>query len=119
LDLTDLFATVADILGRELPRNAAEDSISVLPVLLGQASKIARREAVFIQGNGKDSAIAVCSGRWKLIVRYDGNRDETYELYDLAEDLGELTNLSEENAAMTSRLAAALKKAETVGRTRH
>ena len=119
LNLTDLFATAADILGRKLPPNAAEDSISLLPVLLGQESQIARREAVFIQGNGKDSAIAVCSGQWKLIVRYARNSDKTYELYDLAKDPGELTNLSEENAVVTKQLATALEKAEVAGRTRH
>ena len=119
LNMTDLFATVAGILGRELPRHAAEDSISLWPVLLGQESKIEKREAVFVLGDGKDSAIAVCTGRWKLIVRYGANREETYELYDLANDPGELINLSEDQAAVTGELATALKKAEAAGRTRH
>jgi arylsulfatase A len=118
LNLTDLFATAADILDRELPRDAAEDSISLLPVLLGKESQSARREAVFIQGNGKDSALAVCSGQWKLIVRYGRDCDETYELYDLAKDPGELTNVSEENPEVTKRLATALDNAEVTGRTR-
>lgn len=117
LNLTDLFATAADILNAELPHDAAEDSISLLPVLLGKEP--APREAVFIQGTGKDSAIAVCSGQWKLIVRYDDDRDETYELYDLAEDPGELNNLSDGNPVMIDKLASALRKAETAGRTRN
>lgn len=118
LILTDLFATVADILDKDLPIDAAEDSISFLPVLLGDASGKPKREAVFVLGDGKDGAVAVCAGRWKLIVRYDANRDETYELYDLTLDPGELTDLSEEQAAVTRRLASALVKAEAAGRTR-
>ena len=93
--------------------------MTVKPVLLGQESREPKREAVFVLGDGKDSAIAVCSGRWKLIVRYDADRDETYELYDLAQDPGELVNLSEEQAAVTRKLANALEKAEAAGRTRH
>jgi arylsulfatase A-like enzyme len=113
-----LFATCAKILDRELPPNAAEDSISLLPILLGKESRIAGREAVFIQGNGKDSAIAVCTGKWKLIVRYGSDGNRGHELYDLSKDPGELTDLSGENPDVTKRLAAALKIAESDGQTR-
>jgi len=107
------------MVGQELPRDAAEDSISLLPVLLGQEPKAPRREAVFIQGNGKDSAIAVCSGRWKLIVRYaERSRDQSYELYDLQSDPGEQTDRSSDQPDITKRLATALEKAESDGRTR-
>ena len=34
--LNDLFATCAEILGKELPPDAAEDSVSLLPALLGK-----------------------------------------------------------------------------------
>ncbi|MFP6876173.1 MAG: hypothetical protein VCA37_05040, partial [Roseibacillus sp.] len=108
----------ADILDRELPRNAAEDSISLLPLLLGEKSSSAAREAVFILGDGKDSAIAVCAGQWKLIVRYGKDRKKSYELYDLDKDPGELTNLSNDHLDVTKRLATALERAEAAGRTR-
>jgi arylsulfatase A-like enzyme len=118
LNLTDLFATTADILGQELPRNAAEDSISLLPVLLGNEIPQGRREAVFILGDGQDSAIAVCSGRWKLIVRYGNGSEIGYELYDLSVDPGEISNVSAENPEVTKRLADSLEAAEASGRTR-
>lgn len=118
LNMTDLFATAADILGRELPANAAEDSISLLPVLLDKELGKPAREVIFLLGDGKDSAIAVRSGRWKLIVRYDAERNETYELYDLANDPGERTDLSKEQSVVTRKLATALEKAEAAGRTR-
>lgn len=118
LNMTDVFATVADIVDGELPANAAEDSISLLPILLDE-SAVPKREAIFVLGDGKDSAIAVRSGHWKLIVRYDSNRDEMYELYDLQQDPGELKNLSEEQRDVTRKLAAALANAEAAGRTRY
>ena len=116
-NLTDLFATAADILDAELPQNAAEDSISLLPVLLGKDSP-KERGAVFLQGDGKDSSIAVCSGRWKLIVRYGKDRDTSYELYDLTKDQGEVSDVSKENLDVVKKLATALEKAEAAGRTR-
>jgi len=115
-NLTDVFATAAEVIESELPKNAAKDSISLLPVLLGQEKP--DREAIFIQGNGKDSAIAVCTGRWKLIVRTGEGEGESYELYDLANDRGETNNVAEENSAITQKLAIALRKAEEAGRTR-
>lgn len=119
INMTDLFATSAEIVRSELPLNEAEDSISFLPVLLGEADHVDHREEVFILGNGKDSAIAVCGGKWKLIVRYGKDSDQGNELYDLSNDPGELTNLAEQHPEVAKRLAAALSKAEADGKTRH
>jgi len=80
--------------------------------------RIADREALFILGNGKDSAIAVCSGRWKLIYRYGEAQDRGHELYDLENDLGELNNVSEQHPEITKRLVALLDEAESAGQTR-
>lgn len=118
ITMTDLFATSADILGQELPPNAAQDSFSILPILLGDAELLPDRKAIFLLGNGKDSAIAVCAGRWKLIVRYGSESDRGNELYDLSQDPGELTNLVEQHPDVAERLAAALEQAEADGQTR-
>lgn len=115
---TDLFATAAGIVDRELPAEAAEDSFSLLPVLLGKENNIAGRDAVFILGNGTDSSVAVCTGKWKLIVRYGSDQDRGHELYDLSEDPGELNNLSDKHPEIAKRLAAAYQKAEAAGQTR-
>lgn len=116
--LTDLFATVADIVSRKLPDSTAEDSFSLLPVLRSQVDQIAGRDSIFILGNGKDSAVAVCSGRWKLIVRYGSDENRGNELYDLAGDPGELTNVATVHPEIVAQLAAAYRKAEAAGRTR-
>jgi len=115
--LTDLFATAADVVGVELPKDAAEDSISMLPVLMGEEPPTKPFGEIFIQGDGKDEAIAVCTGTWKLIVRKkDG--EVSYELFDLTKDPAEKNNLAKANPEVTQRLAGALAKAESTGRTR-
>ena len=116
--LTDLFATAASIVDRDLPSDSAEDSFSLLPVLRGQAENIADREAVFILGNGKDSAIAVCTGKWKLIVRYGRDEELGHELYDLESDPGEQKEISADHPEITETLLAALHNAESAGKTR-
>ncbi|MEN8871278.1 MAG: sulfatase/phosphatase domain-containing protein, partial [Akkermansiaceae bacterium] len=118
VNLTDLFATTADILNQDLPENVAEDSLSLLPTLLGKPDAGKNRKAIFILGDGKDSSIAVCTGEWKLIVRYDEARKQTYELYNLHQDPGESTELSAKHPEITQKLATALEKAESNGRTR-
>ena len=116
--LTDLFATAAEIVKRDLPPDAAEDSFSLLPVLLGKQKRIEDRDAIFILGNGKDSAIAVCAGKWKLVVRYGKEKDRGHELYDLESDPGELTDLSNKHPDIEQRLLTALHDAESAGQTR-
>ncbi len=118
VSLTDLYATAAAVVDRDLPADAAEDSFSLLPILLGQETSIANREAVFILGNSKDSAIAICTGKWKLIARYGSDKDRGHELYDLSQDPGELNNLAKQEPEVTRRLVSALEKAEADGRTR-
>lgn len=56
--------------------------------------------------------------QWKLIVRYGDESDRGHELYDLSQDPGETTNLVKKYPEITERLADALAKAESDGRTR-
>ncbi|QEG24860.1 sulfatase family protein [Mariniblastus fucicola] len=117
--LTDLFATAASIVDRDLPSDAAADSFSLLPVLRGQRENIADREAIFILGNGKDSAIAVCTGKWKLVVRYGIDEELGHELFDLESDPGERNEISTQFPEITQSLLSALDAAEAAGKTRN
>ena len=66
VSLVDVLATLADIVGRRLPADAGEDSVSILPLLRQPAAAFERRGAVVVQsGNG---SLAIRDGRWKLCL---------------------------------------------------
>jgi arylsulfatase A len=96
--LNDLMATAAEITGARIPAGAAEDSVSILPDLLGTA-KAPVREATIHQSNGGD--LAIRQGPWKLIFKKDGVR----ELYNLTEDLSEKTDALATHPDVSGRLA--------------
>ena len=62
---TDLLATCAEIVGAKLPANAAEDSVSILPALLGTATEPLHEAVVHHSASG---AFAIRQGRWKLAL---------------------------------------------------
>lgn len=117
LCLTDLFATVAELLDVEVPDSAAEDSISALPTLLGKSSS-KLRAMTFIQGDTKDNAIAVGSGSWKLIASKTDEKRRVHQLYDLSTDPGEKNDVAADHPAVVKELVAALEKVEADGNSR-
>ena len=48
VSLVDITATVAEVVGYELPVDAAEDSVSLLPVMLGKSMEKPLHEAVVL-----------------------------------------------------------------------
>ncbi len=108
--LNDLMATSAEIIGVKLPDNAGEDSVSILPDLLGTA-KGPVREATIHQSFKGD--LAIRQGFWKLIFLKSGAR----ELYDLQADIGEKKNLAESNPEVVERLTTLMKKYIADGRS--
>jgi arylsulfatase A-like enzyme len=94
--LNDLFATCADILGADLPANAAEDSVSILPALMGKTDT-PLREAII---NQAPAGLAIRQGSWKYITFRNGNR----ELYNLKEDISETMDVANANAEVAGRL---------------
>ena len=122
----DLFATCAEILGAKLPDDAAEDSVSLLALLRGQGDTAPRRPLVHHSGEGE---FAIRDGKWKLILcpgsggwsppsrspspwtqakpdRFEGL--PPFQLYDLAADRGETTNLAASHPEIVQRLGQAL-----------
>ena len=118
LNLTDIMSTAAGILGAELPQDAGEDSISLLPVLLENEPSSSARKFIFVQGDTNDDAIAVCTGRWKMIIGKGGKNVEAHQLYDLTADPGETKNLAKQNPELVQQFTTALEKARSDGRTR-
>ncbi len=99
--LTDLFATISDILKIDHDRNlAGEDSFSFLPLIKNESEYT--REPVIHHSSG--GTFAIRKNNWKLILNNgSGGRqlprgtpfEKPYQLYDLATDQEEQTNVFE------------------------
>ena len=98
----DLFPTFLDLAGVQ-PEGLALDGTNLVPLLL-QGRALPERTHFW---RIRDRA-AARRGRWKL-VRIAG---ETPELYDLASDLGETTDLASSQAQTAAELADALARWE-------
>ena len=100
--LTDLFATVAEMIGKPTPASTCEDSASFLPALSGNPIKSTRAGVIHHSFSGH---FAYRTGKWKLILaRGSGGWTSPKEnqvpegapkaqLYDLDADPGERNNL--------------------------
>jgi arylsulfatase A-like enzyme len=123
--LTDLMATVADIAGKPLARDAGEDSFSLLPALKGGKGK---RDAIV--HHSADGVFAIKQGEWKLIFgRGSGGftapkkieakpGEPEGELYNLAKDPSETQNVYMANPEVIKRLTALLDRYKREGRSR-
>jgi arylsulfatase A len=122
----DLMATCAEVAGvKRLPGNAAEDSFSIVSLLEnGQWGKVKRAPVVHHSASGM---FAIRDGKWKLVLgsgsggreKPSGARwEQPYHLFDMEADLGETTNLYEENPDVARRLEAAMLSLFANGRSR-
>ena len=91
--LQDVYATLAEVVGAQIPADQALDSISFLPQLMGPESP--HREDMMFQTTKKDARLAFRVGDLKLITDLKRN---ALELYDLSADLSEQNNLVEDAA---------------------
>ncbi len=108
----DIIATFSDALGAKLPETAAEDSVSLMPLLRGGEAPV-REGAVSASAAG---AFAVRKGAWKLISGPAGAAAPG-QLFNLADDLGETTDLAAANPEKTAELSALLQKWVDDGRS--
>jgi arylsulfatase A len=110
----DLMATFAEIIGAELKPDAGVDSESFAMVLL-DATADYKREPLITHGNGGEPCrYAITDGDWKLILP---NRKYTAELYNLASDRSETTNVADQHPEMVQQLTAKINKIVAQGRT--
>jgi arylsulfatase A len=125
--LTDLLATCSELLEKELPDDAGEDSMSMLPALLSRDDKPLREATVHHSING---SFAIRQGKWKLIACSDsggwsaprpGQKPEkplpAVQLYDLEADLAERANLAEKRPEIVEQLARLLERYVAEGRS--
>ena len=112
--LTDLYATLADIVGESLAPGVAEDSVSLLDALRGRPFE---REVPAVQHSAR-ATFAVRDGPWKLIFGdgtggwYGTNKGkpfrEPWQLFDLSQDAAESSNRVDGNGDVVDRLTASL-----------
>jgi len=119
--LTDLMATCAEIVGAKLPDTAGEDSVSILPLLLGNAGVPPRVPVVHHSING---AFAIRQGPWKLELcagsggwSKGGDPAQTTQLYDMSQDVGEMANQAEAHPEIVEQMTRLLDKYVADGRS--
>ena len=121
---TDMLATFAAIIGRNLPEGAGPDSYNVLPALLGE--KLPHPDRPVVLSSGGTGALSIRSGKWKLIDGQGncgygefrrkqpwpkpGPGDPPAQLYNMKQDLGEKNNLYLRHPEIVRRLKATLEK---------
>ena len=93
------------MLGKRLPANAGEDSISFYPVLCG-VKENSFAERIAMVHHSMQGRYAIREGNWKLVME-DGRRAER-ELYDLSKDPAETKNVIAANPAGSNRLSTKL-----------
>jgi arylsulfatase A len=126
--LADIMATCAEVVGHKLSANAAEDSVSLLPLLLGQEVQGSLHNAVV--HHSASGHFAVRSGPWKvLFCRGSGGwsppREREAEkmglpplqLYNLQRDPKETKNLQGEHPELVAELTRTLRHMVEQGRS--
>ena len=126
VSLTDLFATLADVLDQELPADAAVDSFSLLPLFKGGDQPVRQIDIE----HSNYGYFAIREGHWKLeLCAGSGGWSNPREaralerdlpkvqLYDLANDPGEQHNVQAQHPEIVERMMRLLKEAIANGRT--
>lgn len=131
---TDIFATLASVVGYALPDDVATDSFDMLPVMLGiqDPSQSIRPHLLTQSFRGE---FQIRRGKWKYLDhrgsggnRYDGavmkeyrleeqEPEATGQLYELETDPGETTNLYFAESEIRKELQTLLKELKESGRS--
>jgi arylsulfatase A-like enzyme len=131
---TDIMATIASVVGYDLPDQSATDSFDMLPVMLGKqdVNESVRPHLLTQSFRGE---FQIRKGDWKYLD-HKGSGGNGYEkgnlakymleekepeapgqLYNLAADPGETTNLYFQEEAKRKEMQALLEKLKTSGRS--
>ncbi|MBL8825831.1 MAG: arylsulfatase [Planctomycetaceae bacterium] len=119
--LTDMLATMAQVVGAKLPDDAGEDSYNVLGALRGESHSMPIREATVHQSAA--GQLAIRQGRWKLIVPLGPERKPILDdptqatLYDLEADPVEQHDRAAAEPEVVARLTKLLDQYRRTGRS--
>jgi arylsulfatase A-like enzyme len=103
----DLFATTVDVAGGKMPTDTTFDSKSMLPILFGKTDK-PNHETLFWQQTKEGWALR--HKNWKLISPKEKAKAGKLELYDLATDVSETTDLADKHPDIVKKLHALYKE---------
>ncbi|MEN0019755.1 MAG: sulfatase [Planctomycetota bacterium] len=115
--LFDLYPTLLDLADIAQPTDQPIDGVSLKPLLTGETTRLPQRSLFWhfpayleayrgMQGDWRATPYsAIRSGRWKLIQQFE---TDSLELYDLATDEGETTNLIGSHADIAERMLTLL-----------
>ncbi|MEX2567877.1 MAG: arylsulfatase [Cyclobacteriaceae bacterium] len=115
----DLMATIAEVIGANLPDNAGEDSFSLLPLLNGENMAV-RQNAISTSISGLPG---LRHGSWKYIAGpgsggwTPGESELPVQLYNLAADPGETQNLASQEPDRVKQMVELLENLITEGRS--
>lgn len=125
--LQDVFATAADLVGFDLPRDAGEDSVSILPAIVDETP--VRDDLIHHSSLG---VFSVRKENWKLVIDCDnsgdigrgaGNEgtrpdpDLLGQLYDISEDPYETTNLFDDRPEKVEEIRSMVDEYRRNGRS--
>ncbi len=115
LNATDLVPTLAAIASAQLPANYKGDGEDRSAVLTGQPSprkkdmywEYGRNDYAFNYPKGRDRSpnLAIRSGKWKLLMNY---QQENFELYDMENDKYETKNVADAQPELVQDLKTKL-----------
>lgn len=113
LIIEDFFPTILEMAGVTSYQTVQTiDGISFLPMLMQAGNTSKGRDLIWhypnkwgATGPGIGTTSTIRSGDWKLIYWY---KDQTFELYNIADDIGEKNNLAEKNPQKAKELALKL-----------
>lgn len=124
MSLADMLATFSGLIGQPIPDSAGPDSYDLSGTLLGYQMAPVKRSIILQNGRNE---LAFRQGDWKIVSTEptDWQGDvahlpiEAIELYHLAEDPAETTNLASEQpekaAALHGELLQIIREGRTVG----
>lgn len=107
----DLFPTLTELAGVKVEKSVSKsfDGASLKPILVNNKKKLKPRSLYWhyphYHSEGATPYSAVRQGDWKLVHIIESN---TYELYNLKDDLSEDQNLAAIHPALTKRLVKSL-----------
>jgi arylsulfatase A-like enzyme len=104
-DFADMFPTFAELAGAKAP--AGLDGVSILPTLRGDPAKQKLRSHFYWEAAPQQ---AIRQGDWKA---YRAAPGKPIELYNLAQDIGETTDLARQNPAKAAELEKLMAESRT------